>query len=400
MTYDIVIVGGGLSGLALAVELAQAEFSNLRVLVLEQRTHYIRDRTWSYWTTPHDTLHRYSSLERKQWDQWRVRQGPAIYQHGPTAAKEDSGTRYCTIDSDAFYTAAQQAIAQSSHVTLRLGTPVRRITGGNIPSVETSSCEVISASWIFDARPPAQSIATDLVQQFAGCEIKTDKDVFDPATVDLMHFEQSTAGLHFFYVLPYSPRNALVETTWISPAAHKPDFGAELQQFIAKVGGSAAYEVVYEERGSLNLSPSRLTPHKGLHVAPLGRGAGTLRASTGYAFLETLEHAKNIAASLKNHATTDMLGVWVPAVFKRQALDEWMDTVFLKVLAQNWRESPRYFMLLFKQLDAHDMVAFLSGRANWRQRLLVSRVLPTWPFASQALATAIDGTSRLLRARR
>ena len=75
MTFDIVIVGGGLSGLALAAELAQVEFSKLRVLVLEQRQNYSRDRTWSYWKTPQNGVHRYSHLERKRWTQWRVRQG-------------------------------------------------------------------------------------------------------------------------------------------------------------------------------------------------------------------------------------------------------------------------------------------------------------------------------------
>ena len=43
--WDIVIVGGGLSGLALAAELAGPEFSTLSVLVLEKRSAYVRDRT-------------------------------------------------------------------------------------------------------------------------------------------------------------------------------------------------------------------------------------------------------------------------------------------------------------------------------------------------------------------
>ena len=403
MKFDIVIVGGGLSGLALAAELAQAHFSSLRVLVLEQRQRYVRDRTWSYWETPRSAVHRYSQLERQRWTQWRVRQGARFQQQAsPAATNAGKAACYCTLDSDFFYSSAIHAISQSGHVQLRLGTSVQQITGGDTPSVETSDGEVIHAGWVFDARPPVQNNATRLVQQFVGYEIKTDSDVFDPTAVELMHFHPSTAGLHFFYVLPYSPRNALVETTWISPASHKPDFDAELRQFIASSVGLAAYEVVYEERGSLNLNASlnHTAPNNVLRVAPLGRGAGTLRASTGYAFLETLEHAEKIAISLRSYGSMGEVKNWVPPAFKRRALDEWMDEVFLKVLERDWSKSPWYFMQLFERLDPDTMVAFLSGKANWWQRLLVAGALPTLPFAMQALSTWIDHAPISLGARR
>jgi len=388
MAFDIAIVGGGLSGLALAAELAQAEFSKLRVLVLEQRQSYVRDRTWSYWNTPQSPAHRYSHLERQQWTQWRVRQGACSHLHGTSAIKsEENASTYCTLDSDAFYSEARHAISQSGHVEVRLGKSVRQIVGGDTPSVVTSDGEVILAARVFDARPPLQSGASGLVQQFMGYEIKTDRDVFDSGTVELMHFQPGVAGLHFFYVLPYSPRNALIETTWISSASLKPDFAVELQQFIATLVGSATYEVVYQEKGSLGLSGT--TSQSALNVAPLGRGAGTLRASTGYAFLETLAHVEQIAASLGRHIGKDELIHWVPPAFIRSALDEWMDTVFLKVLAHDWSKGSGYFMQLFERVDSDTMVAFLSGRANWRQRLSVARALPTLPFAAQALSTVI-----------
>ena len=398
MAYDIVIVGGGLSGLALAAELAQAEFSMLRVLVLEQRKSYVRDRTWSYWKTPQSAAHRFSHLERQQWSQWGVRQGTSLHQQASPPVTKDGEdgkpTCYCTLDGDAFYSAAQTVISKSGHVEMRLGTSVRQIVGGDTPSVETSEGEVIQAAWVFDARPPIQTNENRLVQQFSGREITTKSDVFDPTIVELMHFQPSTDGLHFFYVLPYSPRNALIETTWISPAAVKPDFGTELQQFIAALVGPAAYEVVYQEKGSLNLSLSHALPKNALHVAHLGRAAGTLRASTGYAFLETLAHAAQIATSLKSHANTGDLKNWTPAPFKRKALDDWMDTVFMTVLERDWSRSSWYFMQLFERLDAETMVAFLSGKASWRQRLLVIRALPTLTFSAQALSLLFKRASK------
>ena len=401
MAFDIVIVGGGLSGLALAAELAQVAFSKLRVLVLEQRQSYARDRTWSYWKTPQSPAHRYSHLERQHWSQWRVQQGERIHKHGaPVLANDGKTASYCTVDGDAFYSSARQAISQSSHVEVRLGTSVREISGGETPNVVTREGEVIPASWVFDARPPVKSSEGSLVQQFLGYEIKTDYDVFDADTVDLMHFMPSTVGLHFFYVLPYSPRNALIETTWISPDSLKPDFESELRQFIATLVGPADYKVQYEEMGSLNLNPGRDASNHAMHLATLGRGAGTLRASTGYAFLETLTHTLDITASLEKQIVSGDLSAWLPPAFKRSALDQWMDTVFLKVLARDWSKGSEYFMQLFERVDADTMVAFMSGRASWQQRLSIAAALPSQPFAAQALSTWINRAPGFGKAKR
>jgi len=67
-----------------------------------------------------------------------------------------------------------------------------------------------------------------------------------------------------------------------------------------------------------------------------------------------------------------------------------MDTVFLKVLAGDWSKSPGYFMQLFERVDAVTLVAFLSGKADWRQRLSVAGALPVLPFAAQALSMCLD----------
>ena len=393
MNFDIIIVGGGLSGLALAAELAHPAFSQLRILVLEQRQHYLRDRTWSYWRAATD-LHRYSHLERYLWRNWRVQQPPHGHDDKPKIiTKHGTSQQYYSLDGDQFYAAAQQAIARSTHVTLRLGAGVRRIIGGDTPSVETVDGTVLQADWVFDARPPGRLDSHRLVQQFVGAEIETSTAVFDPATVELMQFQPNPTGLHFFYILPYSSTNALVETTWISPAGFQPDFEAELNQFITRTIGPIPYDVVYRERGSLNLDGGDPPLDHLQHVVALGRRAGTLRASTGYAFLETLQHAEKIAASLKRHLGSATLKEWIPTEFQRNALDKLMDEIFLKVLQRDWASSSQYFMSLFEKLDADSMVAFLNGTASWRQRLSVLRALPTRPFAAQALSTLIHRSS-------
>lgn len=394
MCFDIVIVGGGLSGLALASELAHPDFSHLKVLVLEQRSRYVRDRTWSYWKTATSLPHAFSHLERQAWRRWQVGVGDRIFQRPVTAdiGKGNTTTRssYCTLDGDAFYGAALNTIAQSSHVELRLGTPVQCICGGDAPIVETMNGDVVRGTWVFDARPPTHSHKDGLVQQFAGYEIRTENDVFDTTTVELMHFQPSNEGLHFFYVLPYTPRTALIETTWICPASHQPDFESELRNYISallRAATSKPFEILYVEKGVLSLSG--IAPKRAKYVVPLGRAAGTLRASTGYAFLETLVHARQVAVSLKGLSGAGNLRHWTPPTFNRPALDLWMDEVFLSVLSRDWAKGPEYFMQMFERVEADTLVAFLSGQANLKERLLVAAALPARPFAKQALSTLL-----------
>lgn len=381
---DIVIVGGGLSGLALAAELAAPEFAALSVLVLEKRPAYLRDRTWSYWAPTAGTQHRYSALERARWFQW------AVSLDGRTCQHTSRQHTYATLDADAFYTAAMQTIAQAPHVQLQLGSGVASIaapSANQCVTVTTEQGATMQARWTFDARPPQQVAQSTLVQQFAGWEVHTEHDAFDARTVQLMAFEPHARGLHFWYVLPYSARSALVESTWISPASWQPDTTQELQRYLALRLQGKPYTVAYREQGVLPLSTVQGVPAS--HTVALGRGGGTLRPSTGYAFLDTLAHAKGLADSLRtplSHGGAEKARLsWQPQAFTRSATDHWMDAVFLNALSQDWLRAPKYFMDMFEQVGADDVVAFLSGSASVAQRVAIMRALPVMPFASAAL---------------
>jgi lycopene beta-cyclase len=382
--WDIVIVGGGLSGLALAAELAAPDFAALSVLVLEKRPAYLRDRTWSYWAPTAGTQHRYSALERARWAQW------AVSLHGSTCWHTSQRHAYATLDADAFYTAALQAIAAAPNVQLQLGAGVASIAAQGTSqgvSITTEQGDSVQARWAFDARPPQHVASGTLVQQFAGWEVRTEHDVFDTRTVQLMAFEPHAQGLHFWYVLPYSARSALMESTWISPASWQPDYNQELQQYAAQHLQGKPYSVVYQEQGVLSLHAVRSAPAN--QVVALGRGGGTLRPSTGYAFLDSLAHAKGLADSLRevlnNGAAQKGPLSWQPQAFARPAADHWMDAVFLYALSQDWLRAPQYFMQMFERVDSDTVVAFMSGRASVAQRIAIMRALPVLPFASAAL---------------
>jgi lycopene beta-cyclase len=385
--WDIVIVGGGLGGLSLAAELAAPQFAHLSVLVLEKRTHYKRDRTWSYWT---GSPHRYSHLERQRWHRWSVSLGSTVHTHSSDTCA------YATLDADAFYAAAVQAIQAAPHIELRMDSAVAALdtaTGGYL--VRTQQDAVLRARTVFDARPARTTSPSHLVQQFAGWQVNTEHDVFDVSCVQLMAFEPHARGLHFWYVLPYSPRCALVENTWVSPASWQPDYDAELKQYLARLCAGTSYTVDYTEQGVLNLQDTVIPVHP-VQPVGLGRKGGTLRPATGYAFIDTLNHAAQLAQSLAQSLAGSSSAVqvysgaaWQPTAFVRPKVEHWMDAVFLNVLASDWPRSPEYFMQMFGTVNAQTTVDFLTGKASWSQRLRVMRALPTMPFARAALSRTL-----------
>ena len=382
--WDIVIVGGGLSGLALAAELAAPEFQELSVLVLEKRLAYQRDRTWSYWAPTSGEQHRYSSLERASWGQWAVSLADRTCVHASLKH------RYATIDADAFYTEAMHRIASTKHVQLRLAEGVVSVDESNDKAdttITTERGDSFQGRWVFDARPPTRVMPSTLVQQFVGWEVETEQDTFDDRSVQLMAFEPHTNGIHFWYVLPYSARSALVESTWISPASWQPDFNQELLPYLSTYLRGQSYNILYKEHGVLPLDTAK--PVHTSSVIPLGRGGGTLRLSTGYAFLDTVEHAKILADALRKSLKEGDIEKaklnWQPQAFARPVADRWMDAVFLNVLSQDWLRAPQYFMQMFESVGADGVVAFLSGQASISERLAIMRALPVVPFASAAI---------------
>lgn len=371
--WDVVIVGGGLGGLSLAVELAQPEYAHLRVLILEKRSHYKRDRTWSYWQT---STHRYSGLERKRWNSWRLSFNGCRAQH-------DSKYAYCTMDADMFYNYALAQIAQAPHIELRMNVAVTSMVSKPRPTVLLDDGTELTAEWVMDGRPNPPPLADALCQHFEGWEIQTDADCFDDTAVELMNFQPATQGLHFLYVLPYGPRQALIESTWMSAFTHQPDYGVELRDYLLSRYGVTDYKCVYKERGCLDLQARIRRPEVldgSNRLVALGKAAGTLRSSTGFAFLETIAEAQRIAQCFQGMPLADVRVL----PYRRDRLDALMDKIFCDGIKADWPHAPEFFMAMFKGLSPEVWVSFLTGRPSLLQRLQVSLQLPKLHFLRAA----------------
>ncbi|MGF1456228.1 MAG: lycopene cyclase family protein [Alphaproteobacteria bacterium] len=380
---DLVITGGGLSGLSLAVALAGLGEACPRTHIVEARPDYIRDRTWSYWRL-HG--HAFDSVARTRWSRCLVR-------GGGRAVHFDAGdTPYETIDAHDVYNDVLARLKDHPRISLSLGTPVNSVQDGSDGVTVETPAGSVRARMCIDTRPPAwnrntkgPALVQGLNQAFAGIEIETDRPCFDPDEVILMDFLDPThlGEMRFFYVLPYSPTRALVEDTRFTPLADAPPPLEGLEEAVARYVG-APFTIHYQEAACLPMvSDVGMEPAaRGSRIVKIGGASGALRPSTGYGFLAIQRQVEALADAVGRHGLqTEALRA---VVSTRPAWLSAMDRVWLRVLRHHPDMGPLLSALIFEKASTPRAIRFLADTGTLVDAASVVLALPKAPFLMTA----------------
>ena len=246
-----------------------------------------------------------------------------------------------------------------------------KATQEGVEFIEEKSMTTTESSQTFDSRPPRAS-KNAMLQHFLGQEVEVDKPVFDSSTAILMDFRvDQSEGMHFIYLLPYSPTQALVESTLFSTTVLDREYYANtINDYLADHYGASVHNIIHEEQGVIPMGT--LSPHDE-NIPGLGANAGAIRPASGYTFVFIHQQIQRAIESSKQGK---------PLRFKRphKAIDVWMDAVLLTVL-RNWpQQGPKLFGRMASSLSGDEFVRFMSGQANWRLRLKVIMAMPKLPF--------------------
>ena len=385
MDADIAIIGAGCAGLSLAARLADAGPRVGRVVVLDGRTAFTRDRTWCFWDVhPHP----FAAAVTHRWPQWRVTGAD-----GTDVVRTSGRYEYHHVPADAFYAEALSRIACAPHVELRLGEQVCAIAEEcDGVRVHTGHGE-LRVAHVFDSRPCAApsdiipshsgSPPTRLVQAFAGAVMHTPAPVFDTRTATLMDFtaDQPAAGFAFGYVLPYSAHEALVEVAVI--AGHAPSraiLEAALARYATRLIGGI-HTVRSREAGVIPMDAAPVVRHPSSRVTRIGVAGGMAKPSTGYAFLaiqrDTAALARGVLRAVPGRAPRP-----------RGRITRWLDHVFLRRLAADPAAAPALFTRLFATADPDALIRFLSDLGSPADTARVIAALPPLPFVAEAYRLA------------
>ncbi|NBB50580.1 FAD-dependent oxidoreductase [Rhizobium sp. CRIBSB] len=348
-TEDVVILGGGCAGLALARELALRRHE-LRIVVLEPRTAYTEDRTWCFWAR-HDEALRFPS--RGQWACWKISTADRVRTH---AARD---WRYHWISSADYYADAEMAISRSDQVELRLGVRAEEVIVRDGVGEVSTSAGTVTGRWVIDTRPPARDwlVQAPVAQLFSGVEVETAGDVFEPKVVTLMGNLRAVDGaVAFDYILPLSPRRALVEHTVLTTRPHDPALlDGACDASVSNLCGREM-KVLRRERGWLPMGLPPLDQSPG-PVVRAGTPGGAIRPSSGYAFRRIQTWAARCADALVDR-DQPLTGPLDPPA---RSL---MDRIFLRAFTSDVGGAPDDFSRMATALEGDGFARFMSDEAR------------------------------------
>lgn len=367
--FDYIIIGGGASGLQLAVAMgADSFFQSTRIALLEKQEVRKNDRTWCFWEQGPGS---FDEILHHQWDHIRFA-GPGFDRTEALAP-----FTYKMLRGLDFYAAYTEKIASFPNVEQIRAT---------VQSVEEESdaVRVITdigewrAGHVFSSIPLSdlQTLMSPhpvLRQHFLGWFIRSENPVFDPSRATFMDFDIPQQGnTRFMYILPFSKTEGLVEYTLFSKDLLAPkDYEDALKHYLDKRLGSTKYEILETENGSIPMTCNNFTRADSTRITHIGIAGGWAKPSTGYTFRNSAKFVPRLVEALKNG---DDL-----AMAKRNRFWHY-DRLLLDVLAHENHRGCEVFSGQLSKLPPQLMLRFLDEDTRIPEELRVMASSPATPF--------------------
>ncbi len=366
--YDIIIGGGGCSGLSLAWHISQKD-RDKNILIIGKEETPDQGKTWCYWSkddlpSPVKPDHVWESVE--------------IFAGKAHIREKLKKLTYNCIKSTSYHRQMTEALASMPNID-RIEADVEGYGETKQRVGVQADGKTFTSEQFFKCygKPDTKNSRFVLKQHFKGIEIVTDKPVFDPDTARMMDFRvKQKDGATFFYVLPFSKTEALVEYTLFSPAlledeAYDEAIAAYLKQEFGL--GSDNYRCSRTEFGVIPMADRLHTQGPGKRIHFCGTASGIPKASTGYAFSRIHRQAALIAESISAGKKVTV----PPSSSLRYRI---YDLVMLDVLTRRKQIIVEVFEALFTKNPVERILRFMDEKSTLSEDLSVMASVPRIPF--------------------
>lgn len=364
--YDFVIAGAGCSGLSLAVELAKAGVKK-SILLIDTNIHPNQDKTWCFWEKPELMTYPFP-----------VTQWQNLSFSSKNYEKNESITpfNYFGIKSSDYYEYCYEVISKEKNIDL-VEASITKIYGVKDGACLETKEQTYFSPFIFNSTSVGCSVSFNndkLKQHFRGWLIKTTRPSFDKHTATFMDFRTPQHNeVRFFYVLPYSDTEALIEYTIFSTSLlEESAYNENIKNYIDNTLDISDYQIVAYEKGVIpmyHIIPNLSHPN----IIPIGIAGGSLKPSTGFAFSLIQQKTKEIAEAIASVRKIEYNS-------KLNNRFSFYDKVLLHLLEKGEFNKSELFISLFKENKIAEILLFLSEKTSLQEEIRLFTSLPIKTF--------------------
>ena len=351
---NINIIGGGCAALSLARLSSHLPDYNFNIYSGNGSKVY-DDHYWGFWKT-NVNVDAYNNADHT-WTKW------AINTNISSHVLSSNNHPYCVIKRHKWLNFCKSKFKNSK----------TKIYDENVYEKNGdlfSNNKKIRGNIIFDSRPP-KILENILLQHFEGFVVTSKKDVFDPETVILMDFRcDQSKGIHFIYLLPFSTKKALVESTIFSKNIERKEFySSQISKYLKKYFNLTEFHKSNFEKGVI---PMHYISLNSKDIYNIGTRGGAVRPSSGYAFTFIQKQAIQIIEQLVKRKKIKT------KIHKN--IDLFLDSILINVLGKFPEIGPKIFSNLAKSINGDEMAKFMSGDYSFATAFKIILSMPKIPF--------------------
>ncbi len=291
-SLDLILVGGGLSNGLFAYALSKLR-PDVRFLLLEKQDRLGGCHTWSF----HDS----DVLPEASWIRPLISQSWPSHQVYFPNLQRRLNSPYHSIRSSEFHEKLMAQLGSS----VRLNT---QVVSADDTRVTLTSGEALTATAVIDGRGFVQGSARSAFQKFVGLDVRLEAPhgLAGPILIDATVLQED--GFRFFYCLPWSETECLIEDTHYSDTSD-----IDTERYLQNIRGYAiakGWKIAEErgrEQGALAIPLHKAAAATSAGPMAMGTRAGNFHPTTGY----SLPDAARLVSQLIRHRE------WSPNVLRR-----------------------------------------------------------------------------------
>ncbi|MFL2661642.1 MAG: lycopene cyclase family protein [Alphaproteobacteria bacterium] len=341
--FDVIIIGAGVSGLILAYEISKR--TNKSIAILEKEKKNNSSKNLCFWNTPHNILTKEADNKWK-----RI----SVVIDGKKKTLEDKKINYLRIKSTKL----------RNFFLKKLKKKGVKIFNEKVLSIDFESSEQISvishmfhynSSLLFDSRMKGFiDKKNKLFQHFYGVEVNFKKKVMNVDEVILMDIQKKKNTFNFMYILPYTNRRALIETTYFSKKLHsKNTYMKDIKKYLSVEFSGLEYNIKFSESGVIPMFKFDKLNFK--NYSKIGTPGNWVKQSTGYSLQNSFIYSKQLVDCILEEKTLQT---------NVSFLTEFLDRVYCNFLKNNPDDSKQFFEKFFLRNNLRTIAKFLTNSAN------------------------------------